>query len=86
MGDSSPASLTLEPIDPTLMETSFEEKLSEEHAKAIWHGSIQFLRGSLKVKFDESKGFNDGDIFEYSMELKDSICEENELGDILCKN
>jgi|JI7StandDraft_1071085.scaffolds.fasta_scaffold336433_1 hypothetical protein len=39
-------------LDPTLLETSFEENLSDEHSKAIWDASLEFLRNSLKTKFD----------------------------------
>lgn len=45
------------------METSFEENISEDHAKAIWKSSILFLKNSVKIDFDDNKGFNDGTIF-----------------------
>jgi hypothetical protein len=40
----------------------------------------------LKIKFDETKGFNDGNIFESDIELKDSLSEEEDLIEILNKN
>lgn len=45
------------------METSFEENLAEDHANAIWKASIIFLRNSVKTVFDETKGFNDVNLF-----------------------
>ena len=61
------------------METSFENNLSDQHAKAIWNGSVQFLKTSLKGDFDEEKGFNDGNIFEIQLEIKDSMNQKNTL-------
>jgi hypothetical protein len=40
----------------------------------------------LKIKLDETKGFNDGNIFESDIELKDSLSEEEDLIEILNKN
>lgn len=72
--------------DIGLMDTSFEENLSEEHARAIWNASVQFLKSTLTINFDDSKGFNDENILESNMEFKDSITEKTDPQEILNKN
>lgn len=69
-----------------LMDTSFEENLSEEHGKAIWNASIQLLKSCLKINFDESKGFNDENLLEPNMELKDCVSEKTDPHELINKN
>lgn len=56
------------------METSFGDNISEDHATAIWKGSLEFLKNSLKNEFDIEKGLNDEEIFDSELNGKDE-CE-----------